>query len=232
MQEKSGSCVEPVEQAMTSPIDNLDDSAPAALGAGDPRLDSLLDEALSHRTLPGGLPAGLNQRILAASLPLLPQTVSARPALKLTGTTAQETYPQGVIAKLNLIWWVRSLAASIVVAATLGIVLTAVSIFQGAQETVVINELDYDLNQAVASASHTPTARGTYWSQPVASRGGNGTSGGEIVVSDAVRISNEANAAMRSIDAALRAMEDESATPANPGTGDSSSGLFPSVRAS
>ena len=197
---------------MTSNPDNL---SPAP--RPDPRFDALLDEALSPASVPGGIPAGLNQRILAATTPLLAKQAAEQPALTLVATDAQPHDQQGLITRLDLIWWVRSLAASIVVAAVLGIVLTVASIFHGAQGTVALNDLDYDLAQAMASASHTPTARGSFWSpgpSPVA----------EPAIADSVRISNEANAALRSLDAALKAMEDEA--PVVPDPNDSSSRIF------
>ncbi len=206
---------------MTSNPDNLGPAPgnqPPSDPWFDPRFDALLDEALSPTSVPGGIPAGLNQRILAATTPLLAQQSTDKPALKLVASDTQPHDAQGLITRLDLIWWVRSLAASIVVAAVLGIVLTVASIFRGAQGTVALNELDYDLAQAMASASHTPTARGSFWSP------GTGSNPVADSIADPVRISNDANAALRSIDAALKAMEDEA--PVVPDPNDSSSRIF------
>jgi hypothetical protein len=51
---------------------------PAAIPS-DPRIDALLDEALSPDHLPGGMPAGLADRIVAATVAHLPRQSPARP---------------------------------------------------------------------------------------------------------------------------------------------------------
>ncbi len=54
---------------------SIQDSLP-----GDPNLDALLDEALSPDAIPGGIPAGLTDRILARTVPIIArkQSVIAR----------------------------------------------------------------------------------------------------------------------------------------------------------
>lgn len=58
---------DPADEALAGAPETVE----AFEAAADPRLEALLHEALSPRAVPGGLPVGLADRIVAASLPEL-----------------------------------------------------------------------------------------------------------------------------------------------------------------
>ncbi len=99
---------------MPDPSNNLRNEAHQPM---DPRLESLLDEALAPRQVPGGIPRNLVDTIVTATSPRLQRR-------------------HHILVRLNDLWWPRALAASIVVLASAGIVLTMASIVQQAQAWV------------------------------------------------------------------------------------------------
>lgn len=116
------------------------------LNLGDPVLEAKLSRAMPPEPTPWGLEEG----ILQATLPLLNRpsdSLSPSWRLRLVGQAAQ--VPR----------WVRSAAASLVIAASLGIVLTTGSILQSAHTQVTLNTLDRDLAFAVAPVTQTSAVR-------------------------------------------------------------------------
>ena len=69
---------------------------------GDPKLDALLDEALAPDALPGGIPAGLTDRIIARTGPIIARK-------------------QSVIARIGLLR-IASMAALVLVGVTVALV--------------------------------------------------------------------------------------------------------------
>ena len=99
---------------MNPPNDNLSGLA----AAPDPRLEALLDEALR----PEAPPPGLTGRIVARTAALLPSAHA------------------GVLARIDHLYrWPRAVAAAMVVAASLGIALSATQIVRAAHTLVAVD---------------------------------------------------------------------------------------------
>ncbi|MEX0774147.1 MAG: hypothetical protein WD042_00390 [Phycisphaeraceae bacterium] len=143
----------------------------------DPVFDALLDQALAPEVAPGGIPAGLADRILAMTT---------------TAIERRRHSPRNLIIRLDSYRWTRALAASLLVAASAGVLLTAGAIFQSAQTTVELHSLDRDLHDAMVRATATPTIDGPV--RPIHVRAG----------MDVGRVGSEVNEAMQSLDEALR----------------------------
>lgn len=108
-----------------------------ALPPDDPRLDSLLDEALA----PEAAPAGLAQAIVAQTAPALGK------------------WRPGVLARLNEYRWPKALAASVIVGAGLGIALMSYSFVHQAQASAQsLAMIHHDLSNLAVYQPPVPPA--------------------------------------------------------------------------
>jgi hypothetical protein len=103
----------------------------------DPQLETLLDEALSAESVPGGVPTDLVQQIMGKTSASLATPGIDKPEPDILLTTAARSEHQGVIAWIGPAR-IRALAAAIVLAASAGVFLMGMLIASDAREIILV----------------------------------------------------------------------------------------------
>ena len=116
----------------------------------DPQLEALLDEALSAESVSGGVPQGLAERISQRTSAALRAAANEQAGSALTGDRSGQLRGKpaatGIIARIGPAR-VRALAASIVLAASIGVVIAATMIVRDAHNISTVGQDLRDLAQ-------------------------------------------------------------------------------------
>lgn len=102
---------------MSTPRHNLNEADRRDGWAADERLESLLDEALDARSVPGGVPGSLTMAILARTAAKLPSPAGSGGS---SGSDDENRHASPVLARIGVRGW-SALAACVVLAVGAGV---------------------------------------------------------------------------------------------------------------